>query len=97
MMLKRFFYVKGFNTEDGFVCRPVYYTAILFLAAALITFFAASCAPDNNEDDVLVPEDLNGTGEEQDLNAINVLTGEAVSFPGDWEGELIYLNFFMTT
>ena len=93
--MKRFCFFKG-RIEDERFLNPGVLMLFLF-CTVILAFFTASCAPDENGGDVLVPEGLNGAEGERELNAINVLTGEAVSFPGDWEGELVYLNFFMAT
>ena len=82
---------------DGFVRRLVCLKFTLFLGVALIGFFVVSCSPSGNGGDALIPDGSKLPAGDRELNAVNVLTGEAASFPGDWEGELLYLNFFMAT
>ncbi len=90
--------------RETFFSRKTLLVFFVFLTV-FITLFTVSCSSyeeisdGNNKQPVQdeVKDEENKGEEERKLNAVNLFSGEAVSFPADWDGGPVYVNFFMTT
>lgn len=62
---------------------------VILIITVMIMIYVISCSPSEN---------YYTTSEDEDTFITrDIISGKTVTFPDEWQGDVIYLNFFMST